>query len=129
MSQFKKNPVGTKAFFDEAFDNAKDWGRGRFEVFLKDALLGYRKEHCTKADTSGKFFLYVTVADPSALPPRMRAKKTLNFPFEWRRYGYKIDDTCMALVTLPPYPLKRVSTGQYKFGDNDRWRVRFDIQR
>ena len=124
---FKQDSVGTKAFFDAAFENASASRKGRFEVFLKNDILGYRKLDCTAADTSGKFFLYVTVADSGALPPKMRAKKTFNFPFDWSQYGYRSDDTCMAIVTLPPYPLKRVSTGQYETGDSDRWTARFDL--
>ena len=96
--------------------------QSEFTVYL-DAAAGrliYTKTGCRAADTAARFFLHVVPASAADLPAGHRFH-SLDFDFDdqgLRRRGY-----CMAVRTLPEFPIARIDTGQVAPRGGQLWKV------
>ena len=96
-----------------------------FEVFLDQAngrhRLLYAKKNCSPADYATPVFLHIAPVDLAALPPHRQASGFANHDFPLNLYGGRPGDDCIAIVPLPPYPIKSLRTGQYLPEQGELW--------
>ena len=110
----------TPDLFDWALDAilAGDFGErladAHFDIYIYENILIYLKRHCAEEDTQAPFFLNSFPADARHLPARWRERG-----FEGRSFNFggnnvhSVGDWCIAITSLPSYPIERVSAGQY----------------
>ena len=107
---------------------AGEWGaliaRSAFDIYLRGRELRYHREHCTRADLSGRFLLRLHLAssDSDAAP----AREPLMRDFDFYDYGVIEDGRCLALVPLPEGRYTKLNTGQ--FTESSLWRVSADLR-
>ena len=103
------------------------WGapaaRGTFDLYLAGTALAYYKEPCAAEDLRERFFLHLTPADEGDLPPEHRPYGFENVGFDFREYGARLGEACVALVPLPEYAIARLDTGQFISGQGQLWSV------
>ncbi len=101
--------------------------RSTFDVELDGAALTYRKTPCTVDDVRQRFFLRVTPVDAADLPnDRGRhGAERLDFDFDFAEHGAFVDGGCRARLTLPAWPIARISTGQRALNRERTWEVSF----
>ena len=95
--------------------------RGGFDVHLDDGALAYVKEGCVAADQA-RFFLHVVPFDLAAVPPPAAQGGFVNRDFSFATHGAVFDGVCVARVRLPPFRVRRISTGQFD-AERQTWRV------
>ena len=99
-------------------------GDGAFEVYSDGAKLTYVRRQCEAADTADWFFLHIHPADRNDLPPRSKPHGFQNEDFPFADWGVKEGSLCVAVRTLPTYPITQILTGQYTWGTGKQtWRV------
>ena len=96
-----------------------------FDVYIRDGVLAYLKEHCAAGDTDARFFLHITPVDPADLPVDMREHGFENRDFGFVERGARIGDKCVAERELPGYAIERIRTGQFVIGEGRVWGVEF----
>ena len=98
-----------------------------FDVYLDGDRLIYLKEPCATADARGRFLLSVFPVSTDDLPPEFRSlgHESLNFDFD--AHGAVFDGMCVAMRTLPDYPIAELETGQYVPGGGRLWTARIAI--
>ncbi|NPA65486.1 MAG: hypothetical protein GXO11_01250, partial [Epsilonproteobacteria bacterium] len=82
--------------------------RSKFDLYLQNNILYYKKQPCSKKDTRNKFFLRIY---PKNMPITYKGRyidafQTLDFHFYL--YGKQIKDTCIAAVKLPEYKIEKI---------------------
>ena len=92
-----------------------------FELYRQGGRLIYYRESCAAANRAAEFFLHLIPEDAAALPRARRQYGFANRDFAFARWGDHFDGKCLAVVPLPDYPLKEISTGQYVPGQGDLW--------
>ena len=101
-----------------------------FNVYFDGAKVMYAKNPCHEGDVRNFFFLHLTPARVNDLPRGRRSHGFDNLDFLITDYGIKIGDACLAVRTLPPYPLRRIRTGQYVLEDGALvWKTEFSVVR
>ena len=105
----------------------KPAARATFDVYLKDGALHYVKENCGPDDAEAWFFLHFFPVDGHDLPARRRQYGFDNrdFPFAWR--GGHFDGKCMTQAPLPSYPVARIRTGQFVYGEGQLWEAEIPL--
>ena len=103
--------------------------QSRFDLYLRDNALAYIKEPCASDDTTARFFLHITPANPADLPAADRERGFANLDFQFADHGAHAGDICVASLDLPNYPIHRIRTGQFVSGEGDLWRVEFPAAR
>ena len=88
-------------------------GDGVFEVYSDGAKLTYVRRQCEEADTKDKFLFHVHPVDKGDLPPRSQPYGFQNDDFYFSDWGVRQGSLCVAVKTLPTYPIKQLLTGQY----------------
>ena len=82
-------------------------------------LLLYTKENCAPAHIAALFFLHITPADPSALPPARRRHGFASRDFPFQDGGVRSGSglwhgrNCVIARRLPDYPIAQIRTGQF----------------
>ena len=103
--------------------------RSEFDVYLDGRQLVYHKAACRPADREAPFFLHVTPADETALPPKRRHYGFHNGDFR-HPAAFDIDEFgCRTRRGLPPYAVRRVRTGQGIPGKGRLWEGEFTMVR
>ena len=97
--------------------------RDYFDLYILDYRLIYLRESCAAADTAAYFFLHIIPEDVTDLPEYRRDAGFAYAGFAFVRQGGHFDGKCLAAVTLPDYPIKKMRTGQYVPGQGDLWSV------
>ena len=92
--------------------------RSDFDLYLDGATLTYVKDRCTMAALRETFFLHLFPADAADLPASER-----ELGFDYRKYGARLGEACVALVPLPEYALAGLRTGQFVSGQGQLWSV------
>ena len=88
--------------------------RAEFDLHLADRQLTYFKEPCDQADVdAGVFFLHIFPKDGADLPRNRKRYGFNNLDFAFRKHGARIQGTCVAVLSLPDYPIASIHTGQY----------------
>ena len=100
-----------------------------FDVYIRDGVLAYLKEHCEQGDEDARFFLHITPVDPADLPVDMREHGFENRDFGFVERGARIGDKCVVERELPDYAMERISTGQFVSGEGAIWRAEFPAAR
>ena len=100
-----------------------------FDVYIRDGVLAYIKEHCEQGDADARFFLHITPANPADLPPDRRDAGFANLDFHFADHGARIGDICLATRELPDYAIDRIRTGQFVSGAGAIWRAEFPAAR
>ncbi len=100
--------------------------KAKFNLYLENNILYYKKEPCFKKDIRNKFFLRIYPKNP----PVKYKKKTIhlfqNLDFPFNLYGKQQKENCIAAVKLPTYDIAKIRTGQ--FGkDKLEWDVSLKI--
>ena len=95
--------------------------RSDFDIYLDGKTLIYVKMPCSPTDTRGWFFLHIYPTRPDDLPEVH--KKTYGFEnrhFNFYANGARSDGKCIAMSSLPEYPIARIRTGQDN-GEGQGW--------
>ena len=100
-----------------------------FALYLQDNRLIYLRETCNAADTAADFFLHITPQDISDLPAERQDAGFANKDFALARRGGNFDGKCMAVIFLPPYPIKAIRTGQHIPGPGEVWAAELTPER
>ena len=87
--------------------------RSIFDVYFDKASLIYMKELCTQKEESSRLFLHVVPVDVSDLPESRKKFGFDKLDFYFDMYGGNVGGgRCLAQVTLPEYPIAKISTGE-----------------
>ena len=98
--------------------------RAEFDLHLADGKLTYFKEPCDQADANaGRFFLHIFAKDEANLPPRRRRFGFENLDFPFFAQGARIRGSCVAVASLPDYPIASIRTGQFR-DEQQFWNAR-----
>ena len=100
-----------------------------FALYLQDNRLIYLRETCTAADTMAGFFLHILPEDAADLPAGRQDAGFANLDFAFDQRGGSFDGKCMAVLFLPPYPIKAIRTGQYVPGHGEVWAAELTVGR
>ena len=99
-------------------------GDDLFQVYRDGAKLTYVRRQCEAVDTADWFFLHIHPADRNDLPPRRKPHGFQNEDFPFADWGVKEGSLCVAVRTLPTYPITQILTGQYSWDTGKRtWQV------
>ena len=99
-------------------------GDGVFEVYQDGAKLTYVRRRCDAEDTKQPFFLHIHPAHEGDLPPRSKPHGFQNEDFQFADWGVREGTLCVAVYTLPTYPIGHLLTGQYLSSTGEQtWRV------
>ena len=122
--------------------------RSSFDAHRVGDVMIYLRDGCSPDDMDARFFLRIHPVDPIApaapseragrVPAERAAYGFENRDFDFMRHGARIDGDCVAVVSLPDYPIARIETGQFTperaeaalravAGDEPRARSRFDV--
>ena len=83
--------------------------RSHFDVYLRDGALFYLRDPCVREDVEDGIFVEVVPKDPKDLPGwrrRYRIEKS------FQHNGLLFEGKCMAILSLPDYPISGIKTGQ-----------------
>ncbi len=97
--------------------------RSDFHLYLDGKTLTYLREPCRPRDVRDPFSLRVFPVEAHSLAHYHRRKGFEPLPFEFSRYGVRIDDKCMLRLRLPDYPVRAIETGQMKPASGRLWRA------
>lgn len=98
---------------------------GLYEVYLSGNRMILFKESCEAADTEAKFLVHVFPVDRVDLPAHREGWTFDNLDFDFQDQGVRQGNRCLAMVTLPDYPINWVRTGQFTRETGRLWEVRF----
>ena len=104
--------------------------RAGWGIYRTGRKLTYFKEPCAPADVQAKFILHIVPTDPADLRADRQPydSDNLDFYFYWR--GERVGDQCMAIIRLPPYPIRRIHIGQWiSAEDRTVWEAEFSPSR
>ena len=80
-------------------------------VYREGRRLVYVRDSCGSQDVDTRFFLHVVPTEREVLPP---GRTHFSYNFEFRGYGWRIGETCLAVRELPEsYGIGHVTTGQF----------------
>ena len=103
--------------------------RSDFDLYLQDNRLIYLRETCAADDTAAGFFLHILPEDIADLPAERQDAGFANMDFAFDRRGGSFDGKCMAVIFLPPYPIKSLRTGQHIPGPGEVWAAELAVGR
>ena len=103
--------------------------RANFDLYWQGNRLIYRRETCAAADTAANFFLHIIPQDVADLPAARRSAGFANMDFAFARRGGHFDGKCLAAISLPPYPIKALRTGQHAPGQGELWAAELTPER
>ena len=82
-----------------------------YTVHREGRRLVYVRDSCGTQDVDTRFFLHVVPTEREVLPP---GRTHFSYNFEFRGYGWRIGETCLAVRELPEsYGIGHVTTGQF----------------
>ena len=93
----------------------------RHDVFLDGGKLIYVGRPCDRRHADERFFLHVFPVDANDLAGGQRRHGFSNLDFDFDELSVGGDEYCFVVRTLPPYPLSRITTGQFVPGEGRVW--------
>ena len=88
-----------------------------YDVYLWEDALHYAKRPCVPEDAEARFFLYLYPEYAHNLSAHRREYGYNTTDFEFRDYGFMVDDKCLARIDLPEYAVRHIHTGQFVYPD------------
>ena len=85
--------------------------RSHFDVYLRDGGLFHVKDPCVE-DVGYRVFVEVVQEDPKVLPGRIGRDGSRGYKFSFQLSGVLFEGKCMAVLSLPDYPISGIRTGQ-----------------
>ena len=98
-----------------------------FEVYVRERTLIYIKEPCARSDAAVRFFLHATPWSVKDLPDERKQYGFDNLDFDFPSHGIVADGRCVAVLDLPEYDIKGISTGQLAGEEEQIWRGEFRL--
>ncbi len=89
-------------------DRGERIAQSRYDVYLFQDRLVYIREQCQVAEEDSSFIVHVFPLNREDLPGRAHSTRD----FDFRDYGWRAGDTCLAIRLLPPLTIGRIRTGQ-----------------
>ena len=102
-------------------DAGEPFVRSAFDVYLDGTTLTYVRRPCVKQDVEARFLLHLVPSDMTDLPSARVRHGFDNLDFGFADYGVVMEETCLAMVTLPGYDIDRIRTGQFVPGEGRTW--------
>ncbi len=79
-------------------------------------------------NTHARFFLHVMPLEENDLLYRNRIIGFDNIDFSFSDLGWRTEEGCFAVRSLPQYDIARISTGQFDYSDGVIWSGVFDVE-
>ena len=99
-----------------ALRSAAPLARAEFDVYAYgQALIYHRPAPCRPADLRTRFVLHAEPVHVQDLPAPRRPHGFDNLNFNFAPYGVQLDRHCLAIVSLPDYPIARIRTGAHRW--------------
>ena len=80
-----------------------------YTVYWDDGRLVYVNESCDATEVDSRFFLQIVPVATALLPA---GRSHFSYDFAFKGYGWRIDETCLAVVGLPDIAIGHLMTGQ-----------------
>ena len=90
--------------------------RAGFHVHLTPRRIAYVKDPCRPEDEQPQFILHAFPVAAADLPAHRQASGFDNLDFAFEPFGLRIRGACLAIRTLPAYPIAQLTVGQYYRG-------------
>ncbi len=97
--------------------------RAEFDLYARERTLIYYKSACDPEEVTARFFLHVEPVHVHDLPAHRRPHGFDNLDFDFARRGAHLNRQCLAIASLPAYPIARIRTGQVIRADGPIWEV------
>ncbi len=94
--------------------------RSHFDVYLGDGALFHVREPCVREDVGYGIFVEVVPEDPKDLPGRHLRYGFKDLRTIFQHNGVLFEGKCMAVLSLPDYPVSGIRTGQWPL-QHPRW--------
>ncbi len=126
------SPVRIEMISKEEYANRLTQGRppvilSDWDVYLSDGRkVVYKKEACDQTDVAALFLLHPIPHHRLAMPFRRWPYGFDNRDFRFKDFGFRFDDTCIAVRELPEYRIRSIRTGQYT-GENRIWEASYTL--
>ena len=88
-----------------------------YDLYFDGSRIMYVRRPCLDSDIEEFFFLHLHPVAPGDLPEGRKRHGFDNLDFHFRDYGVKDNHLCVAMRTLPQYPIASIRTGQYTVED------------
>ncbi len=103
-----------------------------FNVYLIGKELTYFKDPCLPTDTEPRFLLHLIPADPKNLPAHRQQHGFDNLDFNANAFDQAkkiptLTNKCLAIITLPNYPITKIRTGQFTPNQPPIWQKEIPI--
>ena len=109
-----------------AGDFGQPIARSRYDIYLNENSLIYHKQPCAEEDAQARFYLHIYPVHPRDLPANRRQRGFDNSQnFRFPDAGKISHDSCIAIASLPPYPIHGIHTGQ--FAGTQLWRAEITL--
>ena len=86
--------------------------RSHFDVYLRDGALVHVREPCVREDVGYWIYVEAVPEDPKDLPGRRRREGFEDLILLFHHSGVLFEGKCMAVLSLPDYPVSGIRTGQ-----------------
>ncbi len=127
-----------RAAYQQAVSAGDPAARSRFDVYLDDDTLTFVREPCVWGDlvtgwipgwNPRRIFVDVTLEDPKDLPPQYKWYGSDDPLIQFLLYPVLFEGKCVAVLSLPGYPVSRIWTGQRPGGTRGQrhWVVDMDL--
>ena len=104
--------------------------RSHWDVYTDDGTIVYVRENCG-ADGAGEdlapFFLHAEPFNFDGWPRAVELLGFVNRDFTFSTHGTVLDGTCVARARLPPFPVRRVRTGQWAAAEGELWAIELNM--
>ena len=105
-----------------------------FDIYLDENAgedkrrLLYIKRPCADEGEKVRFFLHITPSDASDLPANRQGHGFINLDFIFEGDEVKeLDDLCIAIASLPRYPIYRIRTGELRGKVIQLWQAEIEL--
>ena len=121
-----------RAVYQSVVSSGDPAARSRFDVYLGDHALTYVKDPCVRED-AGRDWIFVEVVpeDRKDLHRGRWGYRSGEFGVWFQEFGVQFEGKCIAVLSLPDYPISVIRTGQ-KIHPRDggyRWKVEIPASR
>ncbi len=117
-----------RAAYQRVVSSGDPAAHSRFDVYLGDHTLAYVKQPCVRDDLRpSRIFVDVTPEDPKDLPRQHKRHGSDNPSIPFVTYPMLFEGKCIAVLSLPGYPVSHIRTGQENSPTQRLWVVEMDL--